>query len=87
MKQISYSDGRVIPSKICIWDDLHTERRGNWYRAFWGNEDETSGSPVFGYCDSKGGPHRTIQACAREVLRFYPNEKIIFRNGKEIKVK
>lgn len=34
MRNISYSDGSVVPSVIAIWDDLHAARPG-LYRAFW----------------------------------------------------
>lgn len=83
-EQISYSDGRVIKSPVVqVWDDLHTERRGSWYRAFWtAGPDSDSGSPVIGYC-SPGGSQRTIRACVAEVRRLYPDVKC-FRNGKPV---
>lgn len=84
MKDISYSDGRTVPSRIVIWEDHHTEARGNWYRAFWADVNETAGSPVIGYC-SPGGSHRTIKAAAREAVRLHPGETI-YRNGREVKL-
>lgn len=81
---INYSDGSVINNAIVqIWEDSHQERAG-FFRAFWcDSPGATSGSPVIGYCSS-GGSHRTIKACAAEVRRLYPGEKI-YRHGKEIK--
>ena len=82
---ISFSDGKIIKNCVIqIWDDLHTERSG-YFRAFWcASPTATTGSPVIGYC-SPGGSHKTIQATAREVLRFHPGETI-YRNGKEVKI-
>lgn len=84
--EINYSDGsKVLNPVVQIWDDLHTEARGNWYRAFWCASSSTSvasGSPVIGYC-SPGGSQRTIRACAAEVWRLYPDARV-FRYGKEI---
>jgi len=84
MNEIQYSDGRVIKNPVIqIWDDLSTERRGNWYRAFWcESEESTSGSPVIGYC-SAGGSHRTCIAAAREALRYHPGVSV-YRNGRKI---
>jgi hypothetical protein len=84
--EIKYSDGSVIKSPVIqIWSDLHTERRGNWYRAFWcESPDATEGSPVIGYC-SPGGSQRTIRAAAWEVRRLYRDARI-YRNGKEVKL-
>lgn len=82
MQTISYSNGSTVESHIVIWEDLHNERVG-YYRAFWANPDETSGSPVIGYC-SPGGSHRTIREVAAEIRRLYPGEKI-YRNGREVK--
>jgi hypothetical protein len=84
MNEIRYSDGRVIKAPVIqIWDDLHTERRGNWYRAFWCESPfSTSGSPVIGYC-SPGGSQKTIRAAANEALRLYPGTQA-FRNGKVV---
>jgi hypothetical protein len=81
---ISYSDGRTVKNAVvCIWEDLNTEARGNWVRAFWAASPEAdSGSPVIGYCSS-GGSHRTIIAAAREVWRHHPDARV-FRNGREI---
>lgn len=84
-RDISYSDGRMVPQcVVVVWDDYHTERSG-YYRAFWAaSPDATSGSPVIGYC-SPGGSHRTIRAVAREVHRYYPGETV-YRNGKPVVV-
>jgi hypothetical protein len=86
MNEIRYSDGRVIKNPVIqIWEDNHTEARGNWYRAFWcENAEATSGSPVIGYC-SAGGSQRTIRAAAREALRYHPGTPV-FRNGKPVNV-
>jgi hypothetical protein len=85
MRNISYSDGRTVPSVIVIWEDLHNERAG-MLRAFWADgPNGSSGSPVIGYC-SAGGSHRTVQAVAREVLRMYPGETV-YRNGRAVKVR
>lgn len=81
MKTIHYSDGSAKPSRIEIWDDLHTERAG-MFRAFWCEPGSNTGSPVIGYC-SPGGSQRTIRAAAAEVRRLYPNEPI-YRNGREV---
>lgn len=80
---ISYSDGRSIADPIVmIWDDLSTERRGNWYRAHWQESPEsTTGSPVFGYASGQGGPHRTQRAAANEVWRYYPGARIYSKSG------
>lgn len=82
--KIQYSDGKVVTAPVVqIWDDLHTEARGNWYRAFWcASPDADSGSPVIGYC-SPGGSQRSIRAAAAEVRRLYPDAKI-FRSGREV---
>jgi hypothetical protein len=85
-RDISYSNGSVVKNAVVeIWEDMHTERRGIWYRAFWTNGPvgATSGSPVFGYCDSLGGPHRTIKAAAAEVRKYYPGEPV-YRNGRAV---
>lgn len=80
MQDIHYSDGRVVPSVICIWDHCHY---GGKYRAFWcASPDATTGSPVIGYC-SPGGEHDSVTACAEEVWRYHPGETI-YRNGKEV---
>jgi hypothetical protein len=86
MKDISYSDGSTVKDAVVVvWDDIGTERRGNWYRAFWASSpDGASGSPVIGYC-SPGGSHRTIKAVAREVQRYHPNEPV-YRNGRLVKI-
>jgi hypothetical protein len=86
MKDISYSDGRVVKNAVVvIWPDLHTEARGNWYRAFWcASPDADTGSPVFGYASGQGGPHRTGREVAREVQRYYPGEKVFYSNGREV---
>jgi hypothetical protein len=87
-KDISYSNGAVVPSVIVIWEDHSHERRGNWYRAFWADAaTQSTGSPVVGYCDSgpdgQWGTYRTIKACAAATRRMYPGEPI-YRNGKEV---
>lgn len=82
MRDISYSDGRVVPSVVQIWEDRHTERAG-YYRAFWcASPTADTGSPVIGYC-SPGGSHRTIRACVAEVRRYHPGERC-YRNGREV---
>lgn len=82
--EITYSGGKVVPNPVvCIWEDNHTERRGNWFRAFWcASPDAPTGSPVIGYC-SPGGSQRTIRAAVSEVRRLYPEARC-YRNGKEI---
>ncbi len=84
---ISYSDGRTVKNAVIqIWDDHHTEARGNWYRAFWcasGDIDVETGSTVIGYC-SFGGSHKTVVMTALEVNRLYPGVPI-YRNGKLVK--
>jgi hypothetical protein len=83
MATIRYTDGRVVPSVIVVWDDLNAGRRG-YFRAFWAAHPfATTGSPVIGYC-SPGGSHRTIRAVAREALRYYPDETV-YRNGRPVK--
>ena len=82
MADISYSDGRIVPSVIVIWEDLNNERSG-YFRAFWAaSPDATIGSPIVGYC-SPGGSHCTIRAVAREAVRLYPGETV-YRNGKVV---
>ena len=85
-EKIYYSDGHVVLAPVVqIWDDLHTEARGNWYRAFWcASSVADTGYPVIGYC-SPGGSHRTIKAAAQEVRRIYSGAKI-YRNGKEVRL-
>ena len=84
-QQISYSDGSVVRSPVIqIWDDLHAERRGNWFRAFWcSSPDASLGSPVIGYCSS-GGSRRTVKAAAHEVWELYP-DALVFRNRRQVK--
>lgn len=83
MRDISYSDGRTVPSVIAIWDDYHNARAG-YYRAFWTESPEGfNGSPVIGYC-SPGGSHRTIRAAAAEARRLYPGETV-YRHGKVVR--
>lgn len=80
MKNISYSDGSMVPSVIVIWDDLSNEKPG-YKRAFWTNEpDGNIGSPVIGYCSSNGS-YRTIKEVVSDTIKYYPNETI-YRNGK-----
>ena len=83
---VQYSDAAIVKNCVVqIWDDLHTEAQGNWYRAFWcATSDADCGSPVIGYC-SPGGSHQTIKACAAEVLRLYPGTEI-YRNGRRVKL-
>lgn len=87
-KPISYTDGTTVLSVIVIWDDLHTEARGNWYRAFWAaSPDANPGSPLIGYCDSgydgRWGSYRTIKAAARAARHYYPDQPV-YRNGKPV---
>ena len=84
-QEINYSDGSSVEAAVpVVWEDLHEERSG-FYRAFWADGPEgTTGSPVFGYCDSRGS-HRTIKAVAAEVQRFYPGETV-YRNGRPVNV-
>ncbi len=82
MTNICYSDGRMIPSVIQIWDDLHNERAG-YFRAFWCNDRYAStGSPVVGYC-SPGGSHRTMKAAIAECRRLGHTDPI-YRNGRQV---
>jgi len=82
MRDISYTDGRIVPSVIVVWEDNHTERSG-YFRAFWTDSpDGTVGSPIIGYC-SPGGSHRTVRACAAEARRLYPGETV-YRNGRPL---
>ncbi len=68
------------PCVIQIWDDLHNERPG-FYRAFWCHDSEDStGSPVVGYC-SPGGTHRTIRAAIAE-CRYLGYTDPVYRNGR-----
>lgn len=86
--KISYSDGSTVEDAVVqIWDDNHTERRGNWFRAFWcASPEATHGSPVVGYC-SPGGSFRTIRQAALDVRRRYPHDcPAIFRNGRPVKI-
>jgi hypothetical protein len=84
-RDINYSDGSTVKQAVVvIWEDNHTEARGNWYRAFWANgPDGTTGSPVIGFC-SAGGSHRRIWQVKAEVQRFYPHEPC-YRNGRLVK--
>lgn len=84
MTTITYSDGNKVENAvIVVWDDLHTERAG-YVRAFWAaSPDATTGSPVIGYC-SPGGSHRTVRACAAEVRRLHPGERV-YRHGREVR--
>lgn len=83
MRDIHYSDGRVVPSVIVIWEDNHNERAG-FLRAFWAaSPDATQGSPVIGYC-SPGGSHRTVRAVVAEVRKFYPYDPI-YSKGRLVK--
>src|SRR5262250_2012188 len=52
---VQYSDGTIVKNCVVqIWDDLHTEVRGNWYRAFWcATPVADCGSPVIGYCSPR----------------------------------
>lgn len=82
---IHYTDGSVIQNPVVqIWEDLHSERPA-MKRAFWCSDPEaTTGSPVFGYCDStRKGSHKTIKGAALEVWATYPDAKI-YRNGKPL---
>lgn len=83
MTTISYSDGSTVESAVIqVWDDLHSERSG-FYRAFWcADMEESSGSPVVGYC-SAGGSHRTIRAVIAECRRLGYDDPI-YRNGRLI---
>lgn len=83
---INYSDGSIVRNAVIqIWDDLATERRGNWFRAFWcATPDAHIGSPVIGHC-SPGGSQRTVRATIAEVRRYHPDAKI-YRNGREVKL-
>lgn len=84
MANVVYTDGTTVAAVPVVWEDLHTERKGTWFRAFWcDSPDGTTGSPVFGYCDSRGGPHRTVRAAAAEVRHFYPGETV-YRNGRPV---
>ena len=84
-KSISYSDGSVVLNPIVqIWGDLNTERRGDWFRAFWcASPEVATGSPVIGYC-SPGGSQRAIKTVVREVLSHYP-DAVIYLNGRPVK--
>ena len=67
---------------IQVWEDLSNERAG-YFRAFWTNgPEDTTGSPVIGYC-SPGGSHRTIRATVAEVRRMGHREPV-FRNGRQV---
>jgi hypothetical protein len=80
---LTYSDKSTVKNAVAvIWDDNHQERSG-FFRAFWcAKPDSSSGSPVFGYCDSKGS-YRTIRQVVPEFKRYYPGERI-FRNNREM---
>lgn len=82
--EITYSDGSKVSSPVvCIWEDNHTECRGNWFRAFWcASPDADTGSPVISY-GNPGGSQRTIRAAVSEVRRLYPDARC-YRNGKEV---
>ena len=65
-----------------IREDLSVERAG-FVRAFWTESlDAPTCVTVFGYASCQGS-HRTIRACAAEVLRHYPNTAI-YRNGRKV---